>query len=142
MTRNLENDYENEAHATFRIMGETLDPDEVTRLLGIEPSFARRKGDKFGNPKRPVTSRTGIWALESEKSVISSDLELHLDFLLSSLGSKASILRKLVQEGLEADIFCFWMSGTGRGGPMLGADTIRRIADLGVILDFDFYSAV
>ena len=135
-------DPENETHATFRLLGDALDAGEVTRLLGMEPSFARRRGDKYGNPERPVTSRTGIWALESEKSVASDDLEDHLDFLLLRLGSKSSVVRKLVQDGLTGDILCYWMSGTGQGGPVLGADTIRRVADLGVSLNFDFYSAV
>ena len=121
-------------------MGDTLDPDEVTRLLGIEPSFTQRKGDKSGSPERPGASLTGIWALESEKSVSNSDLEPHLDFLLSRLESRTSTVKRLMLEGLDADIHCFWMSEMGLGGgPVLRPDTMRRIADLGVSLNFDIY---
>jgi hypothetical protein len=86
---NLSGECENETHATFRLLGDALDPEEVTRLLGIKPSFARRKGEKYGNPERPVMSRTGIWALESEKSIMSAELGSHLELLLSQLVPKA-----------------------------------------------------
>lgn len=142
MTHSREGEKENETHATFRLLGDALDPAEVTRILGITPSFARRKGDKYGGPRRPVASRTGIWALESEKSVTSADLEKHLEFLLNQLDAKASLVAELTRGGLTADILCYWMSATGQGGPVLGAATIRRIAELGVDLDFDCYSAV
>jgi hypothetical protein len=142
MTPAVDPDSENEAHATFRLLGDALDPEEVTRLIGIEPSFARRKGDKYGSRERPVVSQTGIWALESEKSVAGPDLNAHLRFLLSQLGSKTSTVKELVRQGLSADLLCYWMSGTGQGGPILEPETIRRVADLGVCLNFDFYSAV
>lgn len=142
MTHTTDPETTNESHATFRLFGDALDPDEVTRLLGVKPSFARRKGDKYGNPARPVVSRTGIWALESETSVVSPDLEPHVEFLLSQIGSKGPLVMGLRQQGLTADILCYWMSGTGQGGPVLGAETVRRVGDLGVSLNFDFYSAV
>ena len=142
MTQHLEPQPETETHATFRLLGDMLDPEEVSRALGITPTIARRKGDTYGNPKRPVVSRTGIWALESEGAVAGADLEAHLGFLLNQLVFKASVVAKLIQGGLTGDILCYWMSGTGQGGPALGAETIRRIASLGVGLEFDCYSAV
>jgi phosphoribosylpyrophosphate synthetase len=134
---------ENDTHATLRIMGDALDPEEVTRLLAIAPTFARRKGDKYGKSDRPVTSRTGVWALESEGFVATSELEQHLEFLIGTVGpAAATVLKTLRQQGFVVDILCYWMSGTGQGGPVLSPEILSGVAHLGATLNFDFYSAV
>jgi hypothetical protein len=133
---------EHETHATLRIMGDDLDPSEVTRALSVEPSFARRKGDIYGNPDRPVRSRTGIWALESEGSVKSGELEEHLRFLAGRLSPEARRhIGHLRAQGYQVDILCYWMSGTGQGGPVLTADVLLVLGGLGAELSFDFYSS-
>lgn len=132
-----------ETHATFRITGDALRPDRVTELLGISPSFARAKGDVYGPPARPIRSRTGIWALESEAAINSTELEDHLAYLIAKLAPAASEpLTRLIAEGSKVDVLCFWMSATGQGGPVLSPRILARVAELGAELSFDFYSAV
>jgi len=135
--------HEHETHATFRIMRDELDPSEVTRALGVAPSFARRKGDTYGHPDRPVRSRTGIWALESEGTVKSRELEDHLRFLAAHISPDArSYIKRLRLDGYRIDVLCYWMSGTGHGGPVLSPEVLCILCDLGAELSFDFYSAV
>jgi len=132
-----------ETNATLMITGDALDPIRVTKLVGVDPAFARRKGDLFGKPERPVKSLTGIWALESEPHLTSSVLEEHINLLLDMIGRPPTAFYDYLEsEGLEALIRCYWMSATGQGGPVLSSRLLGRLAELHLGLDFHFYSAV
>ena len=139
-------EYENpncvETHATFRVTGDQLDPAAVTRMLGIEPSFGRRKGDVYGGPTRPIKSPTGVWALESAAAVSSRILDDHLRYLLGRVGEPTPTFGRYIGEhGLKMDLFCFWMSATGQGGPAVSSEILKQIVKLGAALDFDIYFA-
>lgn len=129
-----------ETHATFRITGDQLDPDAITKLLGIEPSFGWRKGDVHGHPTRPVRSPTGIWAVESKAAVSSTILEEHLAYLLDRIGEPDPSFRSYLRDhDLKPDFFCYWMSATGQGGPAISPGTLKRVADVGADFNFDIY---
>ena len=46
----------------LRVTGDDLDPDRVTRMLGVNPTVAARKGDDVDVDGVPVAQRTGIWS--------------------------------------------------------------------------------
>ena len=46
----------------LRVTDDDLDPDRVTRMLGVNPTVAARKGDDVDIDGVPVTQRTGIWS--------------------------------------------------------------------------------
>jgi Domain of unknown function (DUF4279) len=130
-----------ETYASLRVAGDALDPDEVSRVLGIQPSLTRRKGEPHG--RSGAINSTGVWILSSEGAVQSKRLEVHLRYLLERIEGRAPDLQRYVrQRGLELDVPCFWMSATGQGGPVLSADLLRDLGALGVSLSFGFYSAV
>src|SRR5687767_5096242 len=55
-----------QSRATLRLMGDNLDPDEITRLLGATPTAARKKGAIWHTPNgRELVSRLGIWRLNA-----------------------------------------------------------------------------
>src|SRR5690349_19872017 len=56
-----------ESAATLRIGGDALKPDEVSRVLGCQPSFALAKGDIKPSKTRPILRKSGMWALEATK---------------------------------------------------------------------------
>jgi len=53
--------------------------------------------------------------------------------------AKEELLAVAREQSLTADFFCYWVSATGHGGPEIGADTLRRISELGASLGFDQY---
>lgn len=132
-----------ETYATFRLAGDRLIAAEVTRRLGLEPEFAAEKGDaRSEGGGRNVTQRTGVWSITSRGELETTSVEQHVLFLLSRLEPVSEALREVVErQALEANFFCYWVSATGHGGPDLTPETLRRIADVGAGLGFDFYDA-
>ncbi len=126
-------------HATLRVVSGDVDPDEVTRALGVEPDAAQRRGDPADRRGlRRVLLNT--WSLSSQGKVESRDLRRHLDWLLERLGPDAGpALARLRAAAGTADVTCYWLSATGSGGPLLGPAQTRRLADLGLDVWFDVY---
>ena len=123
--------------ATFRLGGTLLDPDEISTRLGIQPSHAHKRGDQRGHKG---TWPKGIWTLTSEDQVQSTDLQQHIEWLLDQLEPVQPTIDMLVTgQHLEADVFCFWESATGQGGPMFSANFLERFARLHVDLGLDIY---
>ncbi|HRQ90577.1 MAG TPA: DUF4279 domain-containing protein [Bacteroidia bacterium] len=74
-----------ETSVTLRILGDDLDPDEITKMLGFPPSIARRKGDiRIGKrTKEEYKARTGQWHLESPRG--EGDFDNHIRWILNAL---------------------------------------------------------
>jgi len=130
-----------ETFATFRLSKEDLNPDDVSRLLGLEPSRVQRKGEPQypKNPDSPLRFRSGGWHLSTQGHVESRDLRRHVDWLLERLEPKRDVLLRLSREGCAMDLICFWCSASGQGGPWLDAALMRRLADLALAIRFDVY---
>ena len=123
--------------ATLRIYPGDLQPASVTESLGIEPSRIQQRGDLRGKRKLKLNG----WFLRSEHEVESLDLRCHLDWILDQVESKADALGQLQEAGVKADVFCYWLSKHGHGGPTISPDQSRRLASLGLDCSFDIYFA-
>ncbi len=66
------------------LRGKDIDPDEVTILLGIEPSTKHKVGEIHGKNQEMVW-KTGLWLLDSTGQVQSSDIEKHIIWVLDQL---------------------------------------------------------
>lgn len=83
---------------------------------------------------------TGVWLLGSEHGVESTSLERHLVHLLDVIEPAAAALEMLRRRHeLRIDLFCYWLSATGHGGPEISPGTLARIAALDAALGIDFY---
>ena len=131
-------------YAAFRLVGEDLDPEAVSRALGLEPDVARAKGEEItaGRVGPARQQRTGIWSLSTENHLTSTSLDSHLGHLLGRIEPSRSQLEALRRDDdIRADFLCYWRSATGHGGPEVSAETLGRIAALGASLGIDFYGA-
>jgi hypothetical protein len=45
----------------LRVTSDDLDPDRITRMLGVNPTFAGRKGEQVDVRGVPLTQSTGSW---------------------------------------------------------------------------------
>jgi hypothetical protein len=125
-------------YASFRIVGNNLVPEDINGLLDISPHKSFRKGDKHGDKSWPH----GYWGLTTKDHVDSTVLEVHIAWLLDLLEPNSSNLTKIVQkENFKADIFCFWESKTGHGGPVFSPIILGRLAKLNLVLNLDIYFA-
>src|SRR4051812_35211633 len=101
--------------ATLRIWGKDLDAQDISAQLQISASYGHRRGDPRGVKG---AWPHGIWTLTSEEQVASTDLQYHIEWLLERLEPARDVLHTLLADpGYQADVFCFWESATGHGGP-------------------------
>ncbi len=128
-------------YATLRIYPGDVDPAAIISLLGIEPSGWQRRGEVPERPSRLLREVAPIngWFLESEGQVDSRDSRRHINWLLDRLEPKAETIRSLQEMGCRMDISCYWLSRNGHGGPSIPPTQMRRLAELGIELWFDFY---
>jgi hypothetical protein len=62
-----------------------------------------------------------------------------VDWILGLHPGKDEALRRLQQQGHRMDIFCYWLSAEGHGGPTVSPTIMRRLGKLGIELGFDVY---
>lgn len=124
-------------YTVFDLRGKTLNPQEITDYLGIQPSRSFMRGEmRTNNKKWPH----GYWALESSKFVQSTDLALHLEWLINQLESVKTKLYELVEnQQLTATISCFWIMSGEHDGLVLSSELIQQAASLKVPIEFDIY---
>ncbi len=108
------------AYATFRLIGDSLDRDEMKERTGLKTASPR--------------SIPNVWTFSSKQELEPSALEDHLVFLLNRLTPAREELSLLIRErSLRADVWCFWDTATtDSSGPQISGDTLRRLADLPV----------
>lgn len=129
-------------YATFRLGSDLLVPAEVTRRLKIDPSDAHSKGEARTSRTTGRTNywKSGFWSVSTDASVKSTDLEQHIQYLLGRLLPRAAEVAAIVREyGAQADVFCFWASATGHGGPTISWRTMKQLGELNIDLGIDFY---
>ncbi len=123
-------------HASLRVCSATVDPDAISAALGAEPSYSHRVGDSFG--RQGSTRDINLWSLRSKDQISSRDLRRHLDWLMDSI-EESGMIRLVQESGANADIFCFWESAIGQGGPILSPLQMSRMSNLGLHLVLDIY---
>lgn len=128
-----------EISLTLSIGGDHLDPDEVTRILGITPSFAARKGDQRAAGGGVVTQRTGIWLLRlTEAPSPEWTLADAIETLLSRLPSDLEVWKGLAAR-FEVSLSCGLFLDGWNQGLVLPTSLLRQIADRHLDLDLDIY---
>jgi len=130
-------------YATLCVYPEGIDPTEITKRLGLEPSTWQRRGELSrrtdGGP--PSLAPLDGWFLSSKDRVDSRDSRRHLDWLLDRLKPQSDVLLRLQDQGCRMTVSCYWLSRYGHGGPTLPSLQMKRLADLNLELLFDFYDA-
>lgn len=127
-----------EMYAQLAIYGEQLDPDEVTKVLGLSPERSWRRGDPKG--ARGVASRKeGCWKIETKRSQdCEKDLNDHLLTLLERIAPVRGIVGALA-ERFTLQFEC--IIEFDQEVPALHVDrqVMKAMSDLGGELDIDAY---
>jgi hypothetical protein len=122
------------SRACLRIFGDTLDPDKVGSVLGLEATHTHLKGELFG-PGQTAVRRESGWLLQSPLSKRSDIIE-RFKWLLDALEPKREVIQELSRK-YRIDFFCGFASLNGQGGFKLDRGTLSRVAELGVPLALD-----
>jgi hypothetical protein len=124
-----------ETRVTLAVYGEDLDPTEVTRLLGCQPTQVHRKGDKRHPTSVPY--QTGAWFFTLETKAPSGPDEL-IPLLLRQLPGDSAFWAGL-RERYDVQIrVAIHTAGWNRGFDISPA-TAELIAATGASLGFDLY---
>lgn len=126
----------NQTTAVLRLFGDDLDPAEVSRLLGAEPTRYGTKGEVLtGGPAR--MARTGSWFRQAAEQS-PGDIDLQIVSLLGDLTSDLAVWRTLTSR-FQCDIFFGLFMRESNEGTSIAAATARLLADRDLSLQFDIY---
>ena len=124
---------------SLRIKGETLIPDEVTRLLGAPPTTSVKKGDVklLSQDGRETIARQGMWSLSAEKRT-PGDLDGQVTEILGKLTHDIEIWAQLGPR-FKMDLFCGLFMRESNEGAVLSAKAMLALGERGIELGFDIY---
>lgn len=127
--------------AGLRIIGDELDPSEITRLLGVNPTKAFRKGEieHIRPDGTPRYARTGRWRLDANRRE-PEDLEAQVFEILSRITDDLEVWRDLATR-FKIDLFCgIFLDGSNDGLP-LSHNALLALGQRGISIDLDIYDA-
>src|SRR5689334_17069030 len=88
----------------FRFVGDSVDPDAITRLLGLDAALSRVKGGRDARPgEHPF--HTGIWLIRSGLDE-EAPLHDHMNALLTVLESRAALVTQLATPDCRPEFRC------------------------------------
>lgn len=123
----------------LRVVGDGLDPDEITRMLGVTPRVALRKGESVRRGGRSHPQGTGVWSYGlTEDASPEWELEDAIVALLGRLPSDLELWRDIASR-FAIDMFCGLFMGSENQGAGLSPSTLRLLSDRGIRLDLDIY---
>lgn len=124
---------------SIRFFGDKLVPDEMSLLLGCEPTYKHQKGEVLigRNTGKRRIAKTGLWRLEANEAE-PGDLDHQIQDILSRLTNDMDVWSDLVGR-YEVDLFCGLFMDSGMEGIGISSENLRLLGDRGVEIGFDIY---
>ena len=125
--------------ASLRVLGDSLEPEEVSALLGRPPTRMHRKGDPVpGKNVSDAVEPTGAWILDSGLSE-KAELEDHIEALMSKLSNDADEWESLLAR-FSATVHCSLFLDQYNEGLELSPRIAEAISERRLVIAFDIYS--
>lgn len=129
----------NEGRAYFSLAGYHFNPDDVTRLLGIEPTSVNAAGAGSGMD-RPAIS---LWELSTDKVTEDVDIYALTDIIIKQLEPiKEKILQVIQSHNLSPRIGVVLQLSVDKeeSSPDVGfgARTVRFLAEIGAFINVEY----
>ncbi len=124
---------------TLRIGGDDLIPDEITKLLGVAPTHAQTKGEKFVGKKtgRVRIAHSGMWRLKASDRE-PEDMDGQIQEILLQTTGDLTVWRNITKR-YHVDLFCGLFMRVGNEGMSISATSLEALGVRGIELDFDIY---
>ena len=124
--------------ASLRVLGDSLEPEEVSALLGRSPSRMCRKGDPLAGKSGDQVEPTGAWILDSGVSE-KAELEEHIEAMLSTLTNDTDEWDSLLAR-FTATVHCSLFLDRYNEGLELSPRVAQALSERGLVIAFDIYS--
>ena len=80
----------------LRITGDFLDPEEITRIIGVSPHISRRKGDiRVHSSNKQIVSKFGLWEWQSLHTPETTTINDHINHIRSTFAHAYGLLPNL-----------------------------------------------
>ncbi len=131
--------YLNRSKATLRVMGDDLDPEEISRLLGCQPTTAQYKGEEIvgRHSGRTRLAKFGMWRLTATPRE-PEDIDGQIAELFGQLVDNPEVWRALAQR-YAVDLFCGLFMKHGNEGFSLSPASLLALGLRHVEIGFDLY---
>lgn len=129
----------NKARVHFTLSGYHFDPDDVSRLLGIEPTSVDASGARSPLDKPVISS----WELSSETMTDNIDVYKMTDSIIKKIEpAKEKILQVIKSHNLSPRIDVILVLSSDKNESMpdvgFGTRTIRFLAEIGAFINVDY----
>jgi hypothetical protein len=129
----------NKARAHFTLSGYHFDPDDITRLLGIEPTSVDASGARSALDKPVISS----WELSTETMMDNIDVYKMTEIIIKKIEpAKEKILQVIKSHNLSPRICVVLVLSIDKNESVpdvgFGARTIRFLADIGAFIYVDY----
>jgi hypothetical protein len=129
----------NKGRAYFMLAGYHFNPDDITRLLGIEPTSVNSAGANSGLDKPVISS----WELSTDNITDEVDVYALTDIIIKQLEPiKEKILQVIKSHNLSPRIGVVLVLSVDKDESVpdvgFGARTIRFLAEIGAFIDIDY----
>ncbi|WP_019905787.1 DUF4279 domain-containing protein [Methylobacterium sp. 77] len=124
---------------SLRVVGDDLDPAEITALLGRPPTFCTRKGDVRPARSRSIVARSGSWHL-SVGDDVPGDLNAKIMTLFDDLTGDLTVWTALSRR-YRCDVFCGLFLSESNEGTELFPEVLSLLCERGLRLGLDIYGS-
>ena len=127
--------------ASLGFYGDDLDPQELSEHLGGEPTVGVRIGGTWLTESgAEKVARTGSWRVRVPDRT-PADVDGQINDLLDRFTADLPAWRAFARK-YRGRIFCGLFLETGNEGISLQPETLVRLGERGLLIDFDIYSAI
>ncbi len=125
--------------ASLRIIGDSVDPQEISGLLDCEGSMMYSKGDVRVIKKtgREVARKSGHWSLVATESV-PENIDGQVVEILNKLNDDPAVWEELALK-YSIDLFCGIFMEASNEGMDISPNTLIELGKRGVVLALDIY---
>lgn len=126
-----------ECSVSLQFWSEDLIPDEVTYLLGINPTRSSKKGDVVRSPTCEQIRKFGLWLYSVNKFPVGS-LEAQINILFDKLTANIDVWRELSTR-FEADLLFGLNLEQSSSVLNFSQQTLQRIRERSLSISLDLY---
>jgi hypothetical protein len=131
----------NQSGASLRIFGDTLEPNEISKVLGCAPTASYLKGDiqTFKTSKKERIRKTGMWLLEADYRK-PGDLDAQVVEIFDKLNPDLSVWASLTKK-FHVDLFCDFSMKKTDEGIEISAKTLQTLGERNIPVGICLYSS-